>query len=885
MIHGHCLHNQQEEARRYFDDMMDRGISPNTVTFSILIDSHCKDGMTEDAWGLFKLMDKINIEPNQITYNSMMDGLCLTGQLQLAVKLFDSMVDRGLEPNEFNYNVIINGYCKNRKLDEALQLFKKMKQNGLRPTTVVYNTVLWGLYRVGRVRTAESLFSEMQSFGQSPNEVTYATMMNGLCKNGKLEKAIDLFESMEGIGVLADIEMYSILIHGLCQAGKLEDARKLFIEIPNKGLTPNVVTYNTMIKGLCCNKMLADADALIIEMEEKGCLPNARTYDTIINGFLTAKEPGKALRFLRQMRERNLSPRKVDHGFCLLGEIIKRGYHPDTVTFNTLIKGLCIKGGIEPAFKLFAEMTHTGIRPDAYTCNALIHGLCKTGEVGLAIQLKIKMVKWNCRPNDVSYSVILDALCKGELVDEAVILFSEMLRDINVVPNVVVYTSLISGLCNSGRFKIGGTSLNVSKSRKRPAAALTTPERPLKRRQSVMDTVLEAASRQRPQSLIQAKRSLLLDDAEKQQSSVPPHNDVEDDHRQLSTSRQLSLPQRVEFGDCSRQRSTSACHPTSVQRSCPRASPRRQTQLARNERDSAPRRSPLRHTLLARDEHDSTPRRSPRLSRRQQNQLDDNEDISPELSRRGFSHEASNSPLASNSANPPAIKTTRGITTLPKVAIRDTDLDKLKVEVFEKSLVGTFSLECILAIGMWVRQGDNFPLTVRLFRNMPEEKISRVSKLVRDYYILVPDDENDEEAIRTQMRLAYVRYRSELASHYRSFDSHEEALRNPSPRIRNVDDWDHMCDFFNTDVKFKAASEKARAARKALALNHTNGTQSFARKAYDRARKNLPIDPLSMFMETHKASKLGKLCADWQTYRNPTFTNSRASATLNRYKG
>ncbi|KAI3905533.1 hypothetical protein MKW98_029437, partial [Papaver atlanticum] len=101
---------------------------------------------------------------------------------------------------------------------------------------------------------------------------------------------------------------------------------------------------------------------------------------------------------------------------------------------------------------------------------------------------------------------------------------------------------------------------------------------------------------------------------------------------------------------------------------------------------------------------------------------------------------------------------TRGITTLPKVAIRDTDTDKLKVEVFEKSL---------------------------------------------DYYILVPNDENAEEAIRTQMRLAYVRYRSELAAHYRSFDSHEEALRHPSPRIRNVDDWAIMCDFFNTDLKFK----------------------------------------------------------------------------------
>ncbi|KAI3834511.1 hypothetical protein MKX03_033279 [Papaver bracteatum] len=456
---------------------------------------------------------------------------------------------------------------------------------------------------------------------------------------------------------------------------------------------------------------------------------------------------------------------------------------------------------------------------------------------------------------------------------------------------------------------IGGTSLNVPKPRKRPAAAVTTLPRPLKRRQSVVDTSLQAACPQRPQISIQEKQSLLLSDAEKHHSSVPPHTDVEGKSNQRYASRQLSRPQRVEFENRSREHSASASHPTFVHRSSPRVSPRPHTQVDRNELESTPRRSPRRHTLLARElestprrsplrhtmahdacesiprriprrhtllarELESTPRRSPRLYRRQQTRLADNEDISPELSRRGFSQEASNSPIETDSANPPAkskisyLLSILGITTLPKVAIRDTDTDKLKVEVFEKSLVGTFSLECILAIGMWVRQSDNFPLNVRLFRNMPEEKIARVSKLVRDYYILVPDDENAEEEIRTQMRMAYVRYRSELEAHYRSFDSHEEALRHPSPRIRNVDDWAIICDFFNTDLKFKAASEKSRAARKAQALNHTNGTESFARKAYDRVRKNLPIDPLNMFMVTHKARNLGKLCEDWQAEMN-----------------
>ncbi|XP_026420465.1 pentatricopeptide repeat-containing protein At5g57250, mitochondrial-like [Papaver somniferum] len=77
---------------------------------------------------------------------------------------------------------------------------------------------------------------------------------------------------------------------------------------------------------------------------------------------------------------------KVDHGFCLLGEILKRGYHPDTVTFTTLIKGVCLQGNIDFAIKMFDKMTKTGIQSVAITCNTIIHGLCTTGEEYVATQ-------------------------------------------------------------------------------------------------------------------------------------------------------------------------------------------------------------------------------------------------------------------------------------------------------------------------------------------------------------------------------------------------------------------------------------------------------------------------------------------------------------------
>ncbi|XP_026432388.1 pentatricopeptide repeat-containing protein At3g22470, mitochondrial-like [Papaver somniferum] len=140
-------------------------------------------------------------------------------------------------------------------------------------------------------------------------------------------------------------------------------------------------------------------------------------------------------------------PSNIDHGFSLLGEIIKRGYRPDAVTLTTLIKGLCLQENIHSAFEVFAKMTEMGIQPNAFTCNTLIHGLCKTGQVGLALQLKNKMPKWNCRPNVVSYSVIIDTLCKGHL-KEAKRLFDEMVGK-GIPANLIAYNCMIDGYCKN----------------------------------------------------------------------------------------------------------------------------------------------------------------------------------------------------------------------------------------------------------------------------------------------------------------------------------------------------------------------------------------------------------------------------------------------------
>ncbi|XP_026459504.1 putative pentatricopeptide repeat-containing protein At1g12700, mitochondrial [Papaver somniferum] len=96
-------------------------------------------------------------------------------------------------------------------------------------------------------------------------------------------------------------------------------------------------------------------------------------------------------------------------------------------------------------------MIERGVQPNTITCNTIITGLCRVGELVHALDLLRNMAKWNCEANVVSYSVIIDTLLKTGLVDEALHLFSEMIDDSNIAPHIILYNSLINGLCKNDR--------------------------------------------------------------------------------------------------------------------------------------------------------------------------------------------------------------------------------------------------------------------------------------------------------------------------------------------------------------------------------------------------------------------------------------------------
>ncbi|MCL7038214.1 hypothetical protein MKW94_020519 [Papaver nudicaule] len=204
--------------------------------------------------------------------------------------------------------------------------------------------------------------------------------------------------------------------------------------------------------------------------------------------------------------------------------------------------------------------------------------------------------------------------------------------------------------------------------------------------------------------------------------------------------------------------------------------------------------------------------------------------VSPSPENVEHSPAGSNTPAEHNAESGAPRFVKRGITRMLKALAQQPVQNLLpRVGVFNKEFIGPYASELIASLGVWTRQRENFPLSIRLFRKMPPEN---------DHYELVPDDEVTETMLRKYMNKAYVSYRASLSTHFRETckGDLQIALAHPPKNCENIEDWKNICEYFNT-TEAKARSAKAIAAREKQVLNHTNGSQSFTRKLFERGKE------------------------------------------------
>ncbi|KAJ0694712.1 putative tetratricopeptide-like helical domain superfamily [Helianthus annuus] len=126
---------------------------------------------------------------------------------------------------------------------------------------------------------------------------------------------------------------------------------------------------------------------------------------------------------------------------CLIGVPVNE------YSMNIAIKCCCQMSRTNNGFALLGCCFRRAVVPDVFTFSTLLDGLIREDRIIEAERLFKKLIKHKlCEPNVVIYSTMIKGLCKVGNNDIAVGLL-RLMDERGCKPNVVVYSTIIDSLC------------------------------------------------------------------------------------------------------------------------------------------------------------------------------------------------------------------------------------------------------------------------------------------------------------------------------------------------------------------------------------------------------------------------------------------------------
>ncbi|KAL2477188.1 Pentatricopeptide repeat-containing protein [Forsythia ovata] len=135
-------------ARRFWGEMLERGIEPNVVTYNILLNGICRHASLHPEGRFEKVIRE-------------------------AEEMFDEMSERGVQPDVTSYSILLHVYSRAHKPQLSLDKLRMMKENDVCPSVATYTSVVKCLCSCGRIEDAEELLNEMVLNGVSPTAMTF----------------------------------------------------------------------------------------------------------------------------------------------------------------------------------------------------------------------------------------------------------------------------------------------------------------------------------------------------------------------------------------------------------------------------------------------------------------------------------------------------------------------------------------------------------------------------------------------------------------------------------------------------------------------------------------------------------------------------------------
>eukprot|EP00929_Paragymnodinium_shiwhaense_P121936 TRINITY_DN9438_c0_g2_i2.p1 TRINITY_DN9438_c0_g2~~TRINITY_DN9438_c0_g2_i2.p1 ORF type:complete len:839 (+),score=235.45 TRINITY_DN9438_c0_g2_i2:187-2703(+) len=276
--------------------------SPSVHTYGLLIKACSLLERVDKCHVLWREMTGKGIQPNQITLSCMIDALVCAGQAAEALRLFRKWQPT-IPANTVIYATLIKGCASTGDAHGAVALYKELKEKGLRMNTVAFTTLINAQVKAGDMARAEELLRAMDEDGCAPNHITYSTLIRGYCFQGDLQASFDMLQEMLGRGLPADAVVINTMLNGCVRMSRFDVADRLVDNMSEYGVKPSNHTLSILLKMWARRRQLDRAFEAVRTLPARhGFHPDAQVGSCLVSACFQCGSTTRAIEAWKQVR-------------------------------------------------------------------------------------------------------------------------------------------------------------------------------------------------------------------------------------------------------------------------------------------------------------------------------------------------------------------------------------------------------------------------------------------------------------------------------------------------------------------------------------------------------------------------------------------------------
>ncbi|KAH7685020.1 TPR-like protein [Dioscorea alata] len=183
-----------EEAKKVFDEMPNKDV----VSYNSMIAGLALNGRSREAAELFKQMIDRGLSPNHITFVGVLNACSHGGLVELGYEIFESMTKVfSVEPRIEHYGCMVDLLGRVGRLDEAYEFIGRMR---IQPDHVIWGTLLNACKMHRNLDLAEKV-AEILMKSDAADSGTYVLLSNVYASFGKWSEAVGIRSKMKDHGI------------------------------------------------------------------------------------------------------------------------------------------------------------------------------------------------------------------------------------------------------------------------------------------------------------------------------------------------------------------------------------------------------------------------------------------------------------------------------------------------------------------------------------------------------------------------------------------------------------------------------------------------------------------------------------------------------------